>query len=115
MHSHAFAHHFLELWLFLQAIRDGNLEGEEGGHESDWDEEDDEDEDDRFNGLRQWFKRNKERYPNFDINKVVDERMGEEVLLRSTIQREKMTALNYAAFYCKLNIVDFLLKNGAGT
>jgi hypothetical protein len=53
--------------------------------------------------------------PNFDINTVVDARTtGAEVNLKSYVLHERMTALNYAAFYGCLEIVDFLLKMGAG-
>ncbi len=44
----------------------------------------------------------------------MDARKGEEKKLKSFVNQEKMTALNYAAFYGKLDIVDFLLSEGAG-
>ena len=49
-----------------------------------------------------------------DINEVVDDNDGELLNLKSTLQRNGTTALNYAAFYSQLDIVKLLLENGAG-
>lgn len=61
-----------------------------------------------------WFDACSKADPNFDINKVVDTRTEAEVNLKSYVLQDQMTALNYAAFYGHLKIVDFLLKKGAG-
>ena len=69
---------------------------------------------DQFDDFKKWFEESTQKYPGFDINKIVDPRKGKVKLLKTFIQQEKMTALNYATFYCKFDIVDFLLRNGAG-
>lgn len=66
-----------------------------------------------YDEFKKWFDQCAED-PNFDINKVVDTREGAETNLKSYVVRDKMTALNYAAFYGCVDIVNFLLEKGAG-
>lgn len=68
-----------------------------------------------LDGVRNWFDEGGQRYPGFNINKVVDSREGKEKNLKSNVYQKRMTALNYAAFHGSLKIVDFLLQSGAGT
>ena len=49
-----------------------------------------------------------------DVNTIRDNREDEEHTLKGKLVRKGMTALHYAAFYCKHEIVKFLLDNDAG-
>ena len=53
--------------------------------------------------------------PRVVINQIVDTRDEVIVQLKSEVNTKGMTALSYAAFYNQYDIVDFLLKNGAGS
>lgn len=71
-----------------------------------------------YDEFTKWFDQRTREYPKFDINRVVDAREGadaRETNLKSFVWRKQTTALNYAAFFGRFNIVDFLLKKGAGT
>lgn len=63
--------------------------------------------------VEQWYNQHIQRNPRFNLNVIVDTRDGEEVVVRSEVSRNQMTALNYAAFFGRLDIVEFLLDNGA--
>ena len=58
--------------------------------------------------VEQWFS------GTHDVN-MVDTREGIEVNLnKATVPRKGMTALCYAAFFGRLNVVNYLLKRSAG-
>lgn len=63
-----------------------------------------------------WFSEAKSADANFDINDVIDIR--EESFYNKSktcvFTRKGMGVLHYAALYGKSEIVEFLLKNGAG-
>ena len=61
--------------------------------------------------VKQWFTTHVKRQ---DINKFADRRDGKEKNLKATVKQKGMTALCYAAFFGRLEIVDFLLGKGAG-
>jgi hypothetical protein len=48
------------------------------------------------------------------INSVVDTNQGDVRNDKAVISRENMTALNYAAFFGKIGIVQLLMEHGAG-
>lgn len=65
-----------------------------------------------------WFDEHKKRNPDyFDVNKIVDTRDGEEKMDKNNtldVELNQMTSLNYAAFYGRWEIIEFLLERGAG-
>ena len=48
------------------------------------------------------------------INGIVDTSHGHVRNVKTTLQRKKMTALNYAAFFGRKEIVQLLLQHGGG-
>jgi ankyrin repeat protein len=48
------------------------------------------------------------------INSVVDTSHGDVKNVKTVLPRKNMTALNYAAFFGKIDIVQLLLDHGAG-
>ena len=48
------------------------------------------------------------------INRIVDTSHGHVRNIKTALPRKKMTALNYAAFFGKEDIVQLLLDHGAG-
>lgn len=67
-----------------------------------------------YDEFKKWFDECVQNDPSFNINKAVDAREGADTNLKSYVLQNQMTAINYAAFYGKLEIVNFLLENGAG-
>ncbi len=63
-----------------------------------------------------WFNEVKSADANFNINAVIDSRKGKlwNKLKTCVFTQNGMGVLHYAALYCKVDIIDFLLKNGAG-
>lgn len=55
-----------------------------------------------------------EKVPPMSVNDIVDSRRVTYENEHSLINSEKMTALHYAAFFCKTSIIDLLLGAGAG-
>lgn len=62
--------------------------------------------------MKVWIK---EHAPNeASINSIVDRSQGHVSNVKTALPRKKMTALNYAAFFGKKDIIQLLLDHGAG-
>jgi ankyrin repeat protein len=48
------------------------------------------------------------------INSIVDICSGNERNVKAILRKKDMTALNYAAFYGKIDIIKLLMEHGAG-
>jgi hypothetical protein len=48
------------------------------------------------------------------INSIVDTNQGDVRNVKAILPRKNMTALNYAAFFGKIDIVQLLMEHGAG-
>ena len=70
--------------------------------------------------MKEWIrsvedKRSSDEASTFCVNNIIDVRKDSFQIKRCELKREGMTALHYAVSYCKKNIVEILLKAGAGT